>query len=225
MTAFQARVLEVLFEGGLAQRNYYFTGGTALAEFYLQHRHSDDLDVFTRLRRNIKNDYKELRWIIKREGLETFSEIEEDEFVRFFVRGTEETGKGLKVEFGRYAGAQMSPGMTVEKIVVDSFEDIAVNKVCAIYGRTEVKDFVDLFFILRESEFTLDYLVGRAKEKEAAFDREDTVLEFATKLLEVKTLHLHEIRMIKPLVLEEFHSYIASKAEALIKLLRPTGMV
>ena len=82
---------------------------------------------------------------------------------------------------------------------------------------------MDLFFILRESAFTLDYLVGRAKEKEAAFDREDAVLEFATKLLEVKDLQLHKIRMIKSLAIEDLHSFLVPKAEALIEGLRPIG--
>ena len=221
MTPFQARVLEILFTTEQIQRAYYFTGGSALSEFYLQHRESDDLDLFTRVGRNIRKDYREVARVLDREGLEILSGREGDEFVRFFVRGNDETGKGLKVEFCRDAGAQMSPAKTIADVIVDSFEDIAVNKVCAIYGRTEVKDFVDLFFILRESEFTLDYLVGRAKEKEAAFDREDTVLEFATKLLEVKNLHLHEIRMIKPLVLEDFRAYLTSKAEVLVRRLRP----
>jgi predicted nucleotidyltransferase component of viral defense system len=211
----------MLFAVDDIHRNYHFTGGTALAEFYLQHRQSDDLDLFTRAVRNIRNDYTEVRRVFDHEGLEVSAEREGDEFVRFFVRGKDEAGTGLKVEFCRDAGAQMSPAKTIGNIIVDSFEDIAVNKVCAIYGRTEVKDYVDLYFILRQSEFTLDYLVGRAKEKEAAFDREETVLEFATKLLEVRDLHLHQIRMIKPLPLEDFQSYLSSKAETLIRRLRP----
>jgi predicted nucleotidyltransferase component of viral defense system len=223
MTPFQVMVLTILFESGLCNRDYYFTGGTALAEFYLQHRYSDDLDIFTRERRSIRADYLEVKQALEHKALEASSELEEDEFVRFFVRGVDETGQGLKIELGRYAGAQMSPGKSVEKILVDSFEDIAVNKVCAIYGRSEVKDFVDLFFILRDSEFTLDYLVGRAKEKEADFDREDTVLEFATKLLGVKDLQLHKIRMIKPLAMEDLQSFLVPKAEALIERLRPVG--
>ena len=223
MTPFQVMVLTILFESGLRNRAYYFTGGTALSEFYLQHRHSDDLDIFTRERRSIRADYLEVKQALEHKALEASSEIEENEFVRFFVRGAEETGQGLKIELGRYAGAQMSPGTSVDKILVDSFEDIAVNKVCAIYGRSEVKDFVDLFFILRESEFTLDYLVGRAKEKEADFDREDTVLEFATKLLGVKDSQLHNIRMIKPLAMEDLQSFLVPKAEALIERLRPVG--
>ena len=110
MTPFQATVLTTLFESGLRDRDYCFTGGTALAEFYLQHRHSDDLDIFTRARRSIKADYLEIKHVLEDKALEASSEIEEDEFVRFFVRGAEETGQGLKIELARYAGAQMSPG-------------------------------------------------------------------------------------------------------------------
>ena len=139
--------------------------GTALAEFDLQHRHSDDLDIFTRARRSIKADYLEIKHALEDKALEASSEIEQDEFVRFFVRGAEQTGQGLKIELARYAGAQMSPGTSVERILVDSFEDIAVNKVCAIYGRSEVKDFVDLFFILRESSLLSIILLDTQRKR------------------------------------------------------------
>lgn len=223
MTPFQARVLENLFVAGVGQNGYCFTGGTALAEFYLQHRHSEDLDVFTRTPRSIKTDYLDVKRHLEHEGFEVRAESEQDEFVRFFVRHPEQSAEELKVEFARYAGAQMSPALTVGRVVVDSFEDIAVNKVCAIYGRFEVKDFVDLFFILKESKFTLDHLVGRAKEKEGAFDWEDAILEFATKLLGIKDLQLHQIRMIKPLSLDDLRSYLVPKAEEIIRRLRPSG--
>lgn len=223
MTPFQVMVLEMLFNGLLGRRNYYFTGGTALAEFYLQHRYSDDLDIFTRERRDIRADYLDVKRSLAAKAIEVSTELELDDFVRFFVSGTGEIGSGLKVELCRDAGAQMSVAETIDGITVDSFEDIAVNKVRALYGRSEIKDFVDLFFILRESKFTLDYLVGRAKEKEADFEREDAVLEFATKLLGVKNLQLHNIRMIKPLAMEDLQSSLITKAEAIIRRLRPIG--
>ncbi len=221
MTPFQTRVLETLFESGLSDLGYFFTGGTALAEFYLQHRFSDDLDIFIREHQSIKGDFTSVKRLLEEKSFEVFSEVAGDEFVRFFVRDSEETGPGLKVELARQAGVQLSPSMAVGKIVVDSFEDIAVNKICAIYGRIEVKDFVDLFFILRQSNFSLDYLVARAKEKDADFEREDTVLEFATRLLAVGELQLHQIRMIKSLSLDDLRSYLRPKAEELIRLFRP----
>jgi hypothetical protein len=105
---------------------------------------------------------------------------------------------------------------------VDSFEDIAVNKVCTILSRTESKDFCDLFFILNESRYRLDYLISRAREKEVALDEGYGVLAFATNLLIVQELQ-YLPRMIKPLTLEELRAYFVPLAEDFIRRLRPTG--
>ena len=134
MTPFQLMVLQTLFDGSLRNRDYFFTGGTALSEIYLQHRYSDDLDIFTRVKRDMRTDYTEVKRVLEHKGLEVFSEREGDEFVRFFVRETGDLDKGLKVELCRDVGAQMSPPTIADGVIVDSFEDIAVNKVCAIYG-------------------------------------------------------------------------------------------
>ncbi len=49
LTETQARFLEAFFAGEQADTDaFYLSGGTALAEYYLQHRQSDDLDFFTR---------------------------------------------------------------------------------------------------------------------------------------------------------------------------------
>ena len=46
LTPFQKELLRVIGNSNLAD-NFYLTGGTALAAFYLQHRYSEDLDFFT----------------------------------------------------------------------------------------------------------------------------------------------------------------------------------
>ena len=43
----QKSILDGLKENQLIRSNFYFTGGTALSEFYLQHRYSEDLDFFS----------------------------------------------------------------------------------------------------------------------------------------------------------------------------------
>lgn len=224
LTSLQVSVLTLLFERGIGDLGYYFTGGSALAEFYLQHRYSDDLDFFTRSSRSIRADYTDFREILSSQNFEILSSDEMDEFVRLFVRSGDERDGPLKLEFARDAKAQLNPSRLLGKIVVDSYEDIAVNKICAILGREppEPKDFVDLFFILHESSFSLDYLVERAKEKEAAFDREDGVLFFATNLFRVKEFQLLP-RMIKPIALEDLKSFLVPKAETIIRRLRPTA--
>lgn len=114
------------------------------------------------------------------------------------------------------------PSIFGEIIPVDSFEDIAVNKVCTILSRgpEEPKDFVDLFFILSESRYTLDYLIAKAREKEAAFDSEYGALQFATRLNGVKNALIMP-RMIKPLSHEEMAQRLGSLAEDLIRKLSP----
>ena len=68
----------------------------------------------------------------------------------------------------------MDQQLIKDNIVVDSFEDIAVNKIRAIYGRepSDPKDYADLYFILEDSEYSIDYLISRAKDKEQAFEEE-----------------------------------------------------
>lgn len=43
----QQDVLSILSKESVVIDNFYLTGGTALAEFYLHHRQSEDLDFFS----------------------------------------------------------------------------------------------------------------------------------------------------------------------------------
>lgn len=47
LTPFQKEALQELFESYRELESFYLTGGTALAAFYLHHRYSEDLDLFT----------------------------------------------------------------------------------------------------------------------------------------------------------------------------------
>jgi len=54
-------------------------------------------------------------------------------------------------------------------LAIDSLEDIAANKLCAILGRAEVRDYVDLFFLARRG-VDLVALVAAAQRKDGAAD-------------------------------------------------------
>ena len=43
----QRRILEIISKEKIVYDNFYLTGGTALSEFYLKHRLSEDLDFFS----------------------------------------------------------------------------------------------------------------------------------------------------------------------------------
>ena len=48
LSDFQKKALN-LFKTSVLAKNFYLAGGTALAEYYLQHRKSEDLDFFTQV--------------------------------------------------------------------------------------------------------------------------------------------------------------------------------
>ena len=47
LTPKQLEFLEYVSSDPAITKNFYWTGGTVLAEFYLQHRLSEDIDLFT----------------------------------------------------------------------------------------------------------------------------------------------------------------------------------
>lgn len=57
-------------------------------------------------------------------------------------------GYNLKVDFAYYPCKQVESTTLVDAITVGSKLDIAVNKTVASSQRTDVKDFVDLYFLL-----------------------------------------------------------------------------
>lgn len=215
LTPLQEKILNLLFKNGLAELGYFLTGGTALSVYYLQHRLSDDLDLFTRKQESLDEELKAQRNLLTSAGFSVSMRSLSAEGMILFV-------DGMKVEFHRDVPARMAPSKAFGKVAVDSLDDIAVNKVCAIPGRPvpESKDFCDLYFLLKECGYKLDTLIKRAKEKEALFDGEDGILVFATTLLEVKKLDQLP-KMLKPLSLRELRKFLTPMAEDLIRRLRP----
>lgn len=227
LTSLQEKVLVTLFDNGLGERGYFLTGGTALAEFYLQHRYSDDLDFFTRGQRDPQEDLQTFRNILISNGFEITDENLSGHHIRFNVKLSDQQIEPLKIEFiAREVPAMMAPTQVQGKVVIDSFEDIAVNKICAIFGRRppDVKDYIDLFFILKESSYSVDYLLSRAKEKEAPFEHEYGVFSFAINLKAVGEFSdFGKIEMKKPLTLEALKARLIPIADDLLRRLRPRG--
>jgi predicted nucleotidyltransferase component of viral defense system len=72
----------------------------------------------------------------------------------------------LKVEFVKDVPVHFGDFKMEGKVRLDSLENIGSNKVLAIFGRTAAKDFVDLYFILKNTPFTLDHLFKLAAKKD-----------------------------------------------------------
>ena len=226
LTCLQEKVLVTLFDHGLGELGYFLTGGTALSEFYLQHRHSDDLDFFTRRDRDPAKDLRMLRDILISNGLEITHENLGGDHIRLDVSFADHHTEPLRVDLAREVPAIMAPTQVHGKVLVDSFEDIAVNKTCAIFGRSprDLKDYIDLYFILEESDYSVNYLLNRAAAKDRSLEQEDGILYFATNLMAVVSFpDLLKAKMIKPLTLEALKARLTPIARDMLNRLRPGG--
>ena len=148
------------------QPHFYLTGGTALAEFYLGHRLSLDLDFFTAEEALILPFSHSVEAIAASHGFEVSVTRRFATFVEFLLRMGAET---LRVDLALDSPFRFEPPVRSEYGVwVNSFQDLKVDKVLAYYGRAEPRDAVDLHFILREEP--LDPLLALAAQKDPGFD-------------------------------------------------------
>jgi len=144
---------------------FYLTGGTALTEFYLAHRKSFDLDIFTTEKalvipfsRAFEDEIKKVFQIKVIRRLETFVEFE--------VSGKDEK---TRVQIALDSPFRFeNPVDSDIGIKVNDYTDLIVDKLLAFFGRAEPRDAVDLFFILKDEDFWK--LTELAKGKDPGFD-------------------------------------------------------
>ena len=137
--------------------DFYLTGGTALSRFYLHHRLSDDIDLFTQ---NQKIDFSHVNSlvlkILNKLDLEIIKQVNTDTFLQYITN--DKSGSILKIDFVKEIPIHFGQFKMQGKIRIDSLENIGSNKVLTIFGRRDAKDFIDLYFILKSSELEFDYL-------------------------------------------------------------------
>lgn len=107
---------------------------------------------------------------------------------------------------------------TFGNIRVDSIENIGSNKITAIFGRTEAKDFVDFYFILKKKLFTFQKLLRDAKKKDLGLSE----FYLAHMLLEVKKLKNFPEILI-PFNKDSMEKYFVSIANKLLLEAKPKG--
>lgn len=186
--------------------DFYLSGGTALAAYYLHHRLSDDLDffIFEEPDKIFLHGFAgKLKKIIDANSLRFERLYDRNQF--FFGFGQEE----LKVEFSKYPFRQLEKPVIRDGIKVDGLRDMAANKLMVMLDRFDSKDFVDLFFILKELNLED---IRRDAEKKFGTKIDDIFLggEFA-KVKRVEALP----KMIKRITIEELKIFFAKEAKKL----------
>ena len=185
---------------------FYLTGGTALAEFYLRHRYSEDLDFFSETEIEPQAVFTMLKTIKKVAG---YSEVEyQQTFKRnlFFLHYPEEV---IKTEFTLFPFPKIEVGSRIGGLSVDSLRDIAVNKLFTIYQKPRSRDFIDLYLILKEKGWTIADLIKLAKIK---FDTHLDLVQLGSRLLQVHVVKDYP-RMVIQIEPEEWQEYFLKEAK------------
>jgi predicted nucleotidyltransferase component of viral defense system len=193
-------------------KNYYLTGGTPLAVFYLQHRYSEDLDFFTEKQEVDIMAVQQFIALVKHKlKLTKVSYKQYYGLHTFFL--TYPNKEELKIDFNYYPFRQLDSSRQEMGVAVDSLKDIAINKVQSIATRTNARDFVDLYFIFKQERYNIRELWQLARMK---FDWYIDPIQLGKQLLKAQELKDYP-RMIKKYKQADFNNFFKAQAQEMGK--------
>lgn len=212
VTPIQQSALELIGKSSLAD-NFYFTGGTALSLYYLQHRISEDLDFFSEAEFSPFSVSTELKGFKNKLG---YTSIDiGTSFNRNIYLLRFKHKKFLKLEFTYFPFPQIEKPKIINDLKVDSLIDIGVNKLFTIAQNPRGKDYFDLYFIVQKKRWSLDKLRKLAKQK---FDWHVDPLQLGSQLFRVDDF-LDDPIIIKHRSQKKITSFFKSESKKLKKLL------
>jgi len=185
LTPQQKLALKLISQTNLA-KEFYFSGGTALSHYYLQHRKSEDLDFFREEEFDPQNITISIKSLQDKMGFKNFDYQSSFNRNLFFLKFLD--NYILKLEFTYYPFTQIEKPKLLDGLLVDSVIDIATNKLFTIVQKPRGRDYFDLYFIIQKYGFSIEDLRMKAKIK---FDWHVDPLQLASRLFEVDT-HLDD---------------------------------
>lgn len=180
------------------KKEYYLVGGTAVA-LHIGHRRSIDFDLF-------KFSSIKPRSIVEK--------ISEFNFAPIITRRVTEqmnlTVNEVKFTFFQYPFKIDVTEKFEDILRLPKLIDLAAMKAYALGRRSKWKDYVDMYFLLKE-HFTVEQITGRAIEIYGQF--------FSEKLFRAQLSYFNDINysepveyLVPPIAEEEIKSFLVDKA-------------
>ncbi len=204
----QAKFLKLFSLNKNLSDTFYLTGGTALAEFYIPYRFSEDLDFFSETEFEILPITIFLKSIKKELG---YTKVDiNTSFNRNIIQliFKDET---LKLEFTYFPFPQINKPTIERGIKIDSVLDITTNKLFTIYQKPRSRDFMDLYMIQKKYDFQLENLIKQAKVK---FDWHIDPVKLGSQILLAEKLKDYP-NLIKPINHITWQKYFKDYAKKL----------
>ena len=211
LTLEQTKVLNLISKEDYIVRKFYFTGGTPLSVFYLAHRISEDLDFFSEQEiylPSIERFIGKIKQKLNLVKIDYRKFLGLHSFYLFFDKDNY-----LKIDFSYYPFPRIAKGIKYKNIVVDSLYDIAVNKVHTISMQARARDFIDVYFIIKEKGYNFEKLLMDAKAK---FDWHIDSIQLGTQLIKATEVKDYPL-MLKKIDHKEWQNFFIEEAKKLKK--------
>jgi len=205
--------LELAKKDSWLTKNFFLGGGTALSEFYLRHRLSEDLDFFSEKEINERSLRSFLRKISGKLGIKGFEKRDFYGLEIYLLKFSR--NQTLKVDFSYYPFPPVEKWTFLGKLRVASLYDIAVDKLQTIGAKARPRDYIDLYFILKEKGYKVNKILGDIRAK---FDWTIEPSSLASSFMMIKDLKTGDFpKMLKPLDRKEMENFFLGLAKSLEK--------
>lgn len=172
--------MELISNDKFITDTFFLTGGTALAEFYFQHRLSEDLDFFSESEVNSRKllvTVSKISKAIKVSKLERQTLTGQEVFYFHF-----DEKDLLKIDFSYFPFQHLGQFKKFNNLRISSIEDITVNKIHAITSRKRARDYIDLYYCINRLKWKASDIKKNYKLK---FDVDLSYEQLATSFTNV----------------------------------------
>jgi hypothetical protein len=195
---------KIIFEKLKSFSEFYLVGGTALA-LQIGHRISIDFDLFsekdttTQLLQKVKRVFKESKIEIIVKHSEQLSVIIDQ----------------IKIDFVKYPFPLLFKLIRYQGVDLVNVQEIAAMKAYTMGRRETMKDYIDLYYILKQGHMTLEKIIELGQKK---YRDEFNARLFLEQLIYLKDVQEMEIKFLKkPVAKNEMERFFRSQV-AKIKL-------
>lgn len=163
--------------------DFYLVGGTGLA-LQMEHRMSDDFDMFRE---------KELDKSFTSKIYRVFKGWD----IKFLLRHSEQMNleiNSVKFNFVKYPYPLIFKLERINNVNVASVKEIALMKSFTLGRRASLKDYVDLYFILKEKKMSLEDIIKGCNKKYKEEFNDRLFLEELTYIKDIKEVTIEFLK-------------------------------
>lgn len=168
MDPFHERLARVALDAA-GKFGFVLAGGYAVQAHGFLNRLSSDIDLFAEA--SAESDFTQAVDAViaayQRDGLQVETELRSASFARL---GVASAAENTKVELGLDWRKNKPIHLAVGPVL--HADDAVANKVCALFGRAEVRDYIDVDAIVTSGRYAEDELLSLAADHDPGFDQE-----------------------------------------------------